>query len=227
VRARSLLVLAGVISIGALSVNRLRDLGSVGGDGDTSTPLPVDAEAVNTARRALHGLTVAGRVRGGYRRELFDDGGPGHGGGCTTRELVLLVERVVGAAVGCGVVDGAWVDWYSEGAPLIEDPSEVEVDHLVPLAHAWAAGAWAWPARRRTAFANDVSTPATLTAVSAVANQAKGAAAPEVWQPANRNARCRYAVDWITVKSTWDLTVTRRERETLASMLDRCGEAGR
>jgi hypothetical protein len=105
----------------------------------------------------------------------------------------------------------------------------VEVDHLVPLAHAWAAGAWAWPARRRTAFADDVSIPATLTAVSAVSNQAKGAAPPDVWQPPNRDTRCRYAVDWITVKSSWELTVTRPERDRLAAMLYRCpgGEVGR
>ena len=33
---------------------------------------------------------------------------------------------------------------------------------------------------------------------------------------------CQYAIDWITVKSTWELTVTRDEHSALTVMLNTC-----
>ena len=36
----------------------------------------------------------------------------------------------------------------------------------------------------------------------------------------NRAYRCQYATDWITIKDTWDLTVTRREHDSLVQMLN-------
>lgn len=40
--------------------------------------------------------------------------------------------------------------------------------------------------------------------------------------PPNEAAWCRYATAWVTVKVTWSLTPTTRERDALGQMLDRC-----
>lgn len=149
------------------------------------------------ARRSLAELGVADRYRRGYRRELFGDGWATHHG-CSVRQHVLADEMVEGSRRSCWIEAGRWRDWYSNGSPII-DADTVEVDHLVPLGHAWQSGAHAWSPRRRVAFANDLSSPWTLSAVSAAANGAKSASPPDAWQPAPA-ARCAYALDWIAVK---------------------------
>lgn len=198
----------------------------------TTVPAGLDndatpATATVDARAALATLTVAERHRDGYDRDLF---GPGWVtiAGCTTRQHVLMDEAVDGFinTTTCQVLDGAWVDWYSDGAPTITDPGGIDIDHLVPLRHAWQAGAWAWTPERRIAFANDLDDPATLTAVSASQNRAKADAPPDAWQPPNHGARCRYAADWIDVKTTWQLTVTTTEIDALERMLNTCAPAG-
>ena len=41
-------------------------------------------------------------------------------------------------------------------SPLRDDGYDIQIDHVYPLARAWHEGAWAWPRKRRVAFANDV-----------------------------------------------------------------------
>ena len=189
--------------------------------GAATPPGPSPTWDPATARTALSGLVVAERHRGGYHRDLFGDGWT-ITDGCTTRQHVLADEAVTGHRVGCDVVGGDWVDWYTPGAPHISDSAQLDIDHLVPLAHAWQAGAWAWDPQQRLAFANDLTNPATLTAVSATENRAKADAPPDAWQPPNRSARCAYAIDWIATKTAWALTVTRPELDALDRMLDTC-----
>jgi hypothetical protein len=179
--------------------------------------------SVDEARHALTTLVTAERHRGGYERDLFGDDWT-VSAGCTTRQHVLADEAVAGTVdpAGCDVVGGAWTDWYSADTPTYTDPSALDVDHLVPLAHAWQAGAWAWTPEQRLAFANDLTNPAALTAVSASQNRAKSDAPPDAWQPPNHAARCTYAKDWISVKTAWTLTVTIAEITALNQMLDRC-----
>ena len=179
-------------------------------------PVRLDAAAVASAWAALDGLVVADRVGVGDDRGLLGDGWSVDADGCTTRQVGLLVERVAGEAAGCVVVDGVWLNWCD--GRLLADVAVVAVDALVPSAHPWEAGARPWRAPRRVALADDVTTAATLTAVSAVQNQAEGAAPPDAWQPADAAARCRYAVESVTVKST-RLTVSATEREV--SLLER------
>lgn len=179
--------------------------------------------SVDEARHALTMLVTAERHRGGYERDLFGDDWTVTAG-CTTRQHVLADEAVAGTVepAGCGVIGGAWTDWYSTDTPTYTDPGALDIDHLVPLAHAWQAGAWAWTPEQRLAFANDLSHPPALTAVSASQNRAKSDAPPDAWQPPNHAARCTYAKDWITVKTAWSLTVTPAETNALNQMLDRC-----
>lgn len=142
--------------------------------------------------------------------------------GCDVRELVLIAEAVSISEVSqdCRPLDGVWHSWYDDRP--FDDPSRLDIDHMVPLAEAHDSGAATWPAERKSAFANDLDLAAALTAVSASTNRAKSADDPSDWRPPLRGAWCQYAHDWIAVKVKWSLTADQREVDALQEMLDTC-----
>ena len=75
---------------------------------------------------------------------------------------------------------------------------------------------------RKERYANYLDDPQHLDiAVTARANRSKGAKGLERW-PEDRTYWCRYSIDWVTIKSTWDLTITESEHAALAEMLNTC-----
>lgn len=171
------------------------------------------------AAAQLGQLTVAasGSMRG-YRRDRFP-----HwrevGANCDVRDKVLERDGTQIRRRGCNVVGGRWVSVYED--ETFTRTSDVDVDHVVPLANAWRSGANEWDDDRRSDFANDLTRP-QLRAVSASANRAKGDQDPSQWKPPNRAAWCDYARDWIAVKHYWRLTVTTAEKSALTRMLETC-----
>ncbi|MBG0825974.1 HNH endonuclease [Planomonospora sp. ID91781] len=183
-------------------------------------PIP-SAEPV--ARTLLRELRVAApRPMTGYSRERFPHWAA-QGSGCDTREMVLARDgQNVQRDAACRAVAGTWHSAY-DGRTL-SAASQVDVDHVVPLAEGWRSGADAWSDTERKAFANDLTRP-QLIAVSAAANRAKGDQPPNLWKPPLRGAWCVYARAWIDVKHHYTLTVTDPERRALAEMLDTCTPA--
>ena len=155
-----------------------------------------------------------------YRREEWPHWDDIDGNGCDGREDALLRASQQPAQVGdgCRVLSGSWVSPYDGVAT--SDPADIQIDHLVPLADAFASGGWRWEVGRRRLFANDQQ---ELIAASAASNQAKGSKAPDEWRPPDRGVWCAYAVAWVRIKVTYDLTATTRERDALGQMLDTCG----
>ena len=141
---------------------------------------------------------------------------------CNVRELVLIFEADSISAVDqdCRPLDGVWRSWYD--GDTVDDPSDLDIDHMVPLAEAHDSGAARWTAERKSAFANDLELPAALTAVSASSNRTKSADDPAEWKPPRRNAWCQYAHDWIAVKVKWSLSADSAEVTALQVMLDTC-----
>ena len=141
-----------------------------------------------------------------------------------TRQEALVAESVSPVEYAdsnqCRVASGEWIDPYS--GVLYADPSDLQIDHLVPLANAHASGGWAWSESRKRVYANDLSFAGHLVAVHGPANQAKGKSGPEDWQPPASSYWCQYAIDWITIKNSWGLTATEAEFAALAEMLDTC-----
>lgn len=160
----------------------------------------------------------------GYSRDLFPTWLDLDGNGCDARDDTLIAESLVPAQVNysddCDVVSGRWLSIY-DGLEVTE-PSDLDVDHLVPLAEAWRSGAHAWEAVRRTAFANDLAFPDHLIAVTASTNRSKSDSPPNEWRPPQQGTWCRYANAWVTVKVNWSLTITTPERDALGQMLDTC-----
>jgi hypothetical protein len=181
-----------------------------------SSDAPINAREVQVA---LESLTVAAsRSMTGYSRDRFSHWRK-TGTNCDVRYTVLERDGKNVTKNGCNVTDGEWYSVY-DGLTL-NDPLEVDIDHMVPLANAWRSGADKWTDQKRSDFANDLERP-QLIAVSRGSNRSKGDQDPSQWQPENFNYFCKYAQAWITVKTHWQLTVTKDEKNALTDMLGTC-----
>ncbi len=149
-------------------------------------------------------------------------------GDCVNARHEVLIEESLESVTfkddrRCQVLAGRWYGEFT-GA-TVTDASELDVDHLVPLANAHRSGGWGWSADRKRSYANALDDPGHLIAVTRSANSAKGDRGPEDWRPPNRDFWCEYALAWTRVKSGWGLTATPAEADSLVEMLGRCEPA--
>ena len=61
-----------------------------------------------------------------------------------------------------------------------------------------------------------------LVAVTARTNRSKADQDPAQWLPPHPAARCTYLADWITVKTTWKLTINPAEHTALHDLAADC-----
>lgn len=220
----ALVAVAAVVASAGCVVDGGNDPSSAFGTPSTgSSAAPTPTSALATIALARLQVTEPNRGLAPYRRAAFATGWDyDPRTGCNTRERVLLDESRTAAAVGprCKILSGDWRSLYDGAA--VTDPRRLQIDHVVPLADAWRSGAAGWPPARRHVFANDLTHGTTLIAVTGASNESKGDSTPDQWRPPDRRAWCRYATDWISVKTTWRLTVTRPERDALADLLHTC-----
>ncbi|MDT0270462.1 HNH endonuclease family protein [Streptomyces sp. DSM 44915] len=179
-------------------------------------PTPI---AESTARTYLYELTVATEDRTGYDRDLFPHWS-NQGNNCNTREVILQRDGDnVETDNSCAAVSGSWYSPY-DGATW-SSASDLDIDHLVPLAEAWDSGADSWTTAEREAFANDRTRPQLLAVTNSV-NRAKGDKDPAEWLPPRGAYHCVYARAWIQVKHSYDLSVDSAERDALREALNTC-----
>ncbi|WP_026912903.1 HNH endonuclease family protein [Patulibacter minatonensis] len=187
------------------------------------TLTPAVASAASTTLKAgVSALPGATESRTGYERSKFKLWIDADSDGCDTRREVLIDEAVKAPTVGsgCSLTNGSWTSPYD--GERWTDIADLDIDHVVPLAEAWDSGASKWTATRRESYANDLSDPRTLIAVTDSLNQAKGDKDPAEWEPPLTSYRCTYAAEWVSVKLRWGLTVDTAERSALASRAAGC-----
>ncbi|MBM2615940.1 HNH endonuclease [Actinoplanes sp. LDG1-06] len=179
---------------------------------------PPNIPSATTAQSQLNALTVATQgSASGYSRDLFP-----HwitiSGTCNTRETVLKRDgsNVVTSSA-CAATSGSWYSPY-DGVTWSAS-SDVDIDHVVPLAEAWRSGASSWTTSKRQSFANDLTRP-QLIAVTDNVNSSKGDQDPSTWVPSRTAYRCTYARMWIGVKYYWNLTLQSAEKTALQNLLD-------
>lgn len=168
-------------------------------------------------RRSVIGLFERLRVESEHRRGYDRDAvfsGWLYSSGESTRQRVLTEERRA---------DDSWLSAYD--AVVVTSGSELDIDHLVPLAEAWESGGHAWSSDTWVLYSNDLGDPRSLIAVSASTNRSKGARDPAEWWPPSSSYRCQYAADWIAVKARWDLAVDTAEQASLDAQLSQCSGA--
>ena len=120
----------------------------------------------------------------------------------------------------CQVASGEWAGPYT--GTLVTEASDLDIDHMVPLANAHRSGGWQWPEDRKERYANYLDYPGHLVAATQRANRTKSDKGPEAWRPDDRAYWCQYALDWIEIKREWELTATPDEADALREMVESC-----
>lgn len=165
------------------------------------------------------GLGIAGSLvpRGPlYDRALFG-GWTDEDGDCRDTRAELLAELstvpVRWSADGCRVERGRWIDPYTGRTHL--DAETLDVDHVVPLAYAWARGADGWDSAAREHFGLD---PANLLPVEDRLNRSKGSRGPLSWLPPDEGFQCQYVLRFRRLSLLHGLEVSEEEGGRLEAL---------
>jgi hypothetical protein len=182
---------------------------------------PAQAATISEPLRTMvANLPVATEVRTGYDRSLFPHWIDADGDGCNTRNEVLIAEAVTKPTVGsgCSLSGGRWYSYYDAAYWTLT--SDLDIDHMVPLAEAWDSGARNWTTSRRQSYANDLGDSRALAAVTDNVNQSKGDQDPTTW--VSSHELCRYIGEWTAVKTRWRLSVDSAEKSALTNYAASC-----
>jgi len=192
--------------------------------------IPINSFASNTisfknAKDALYNLKVADEIRTGYKRTLFKHWiTVSRAGqlGCDSRKSVIIDEALIKPTVGkdCALTGGKWLSIYDNVE--VTDAGKLDVDHMVPLAEAWDSGASSWTDLKRQQYANDMTDPRHLIAVTGASNRSKSDQDPADWMPTNKAYACEYITNWISIKVRWSLTIDSKEKTAIESILKNC-----
>lgn len=169
-------------------------------------------------------IPTAAESNSGYDRTLFRHWVDANGDCQNARAEVLISEAEPDTPITyttssrCTVATGRWFSYYDRMSWT--SASDVDIDHMVPLAEAWGSGARSWTAARREAFANDLGDYRTLVGVTDNVNQSKGDQDPSTWLPTYD--RCRYIAEWVAVKIRWNLSADSAEKSVLNSYASSC-----
>ncbi len=133
--------------------------------------------------------------------------------GCTTRDNLLYTENKgnikykldKNGNVLCKPISGEWTTSFDNHAKVYTNPTEIEVDHTVPLKHVWDNGGWNWKSWQLKAYAND-STPGHLNLMEKTLNSSKKENSIDTWLPSELNTiNCQYSADYAAVKHRWNI----------------------
>jgi hypothetical protein len=113
----------------------------------------------------------------------------------------------------CKVSKAVWHEVYT--GTDYRTAASVQIDHVVPLKHAYLTGAYAWRPSKRCTYANFLADDFHLLAVSGHENMSKGDHAPDLYLPPSKKFLCQYLADWMKVKVIWQLVTTPTEVEAI------------
>lgn len=211
--------------------------GSNGSNGGSSTggsnAKPISPSDTKAALAGLNTLTIANADKVSYNRDEWKQWSSQPGHACwDTREAALYRDAKPGTVVildankkettdvnkACSIKSGDWIDPYSNKE--ITNPSGLDIDHVIPLSYVAQHGGQVWDKKKKEKYANDLSDPHHLLAVSASENRSKGDKGPSAYQP--KVGQCSYAVYWVNVAKTWNISITSADKSALEKMLGTC-----
>lgn len=188
-------------------------------------PAPAQAATFSgSLAQAVAVVPTAVEANTGYDRTLFKHWVDADGDCQNARAEVLVSEAesdtplTYTTSSRCTVSTGRWFSYYDRVSWTLS--SDVDIDHMVPLAEAWGSGASGWTAARREAYANDLGDYRTLVGVTDNVNQSKSDQDPSTWLPTYD--KCRYVAEWVAVKIRWGLTADSAEKSVLNSYASSC-----
>lgn len=115
----------------------------------------------------------------------------------------------------CYVRDGKWLDPYSN--QYYQQASDLDIDHVVPLAYAHQAGGYRWSDDAKERFAND---PDNLLIVDDGINQSKGSKGPADFVP--EYSQCEYARIWLLVSEKYELLINEPDLMVIDNIMESC-----
>lgn len=128
------------------------------------------------------------------------------GDGLNTRHEVLAEESLIKHVISNNkVISGKWFDKYT--GKYFTNPSDLDIDHLVPLKNAYISGASNWSKKKKKRYYNYLKYDNHLIAVSKSANRNKSDKSPVDWLPPNKDYQCEYVREWFKIKTAWGLTI--------------------
>lgn len=187
-------------------------------------PAPAQAATTfsGTIAQGIARIPTVSESNAGYDRTLFPHWVDANGDCQNTRAEVLISEAdatvTYTSSSRCTVATGRWFSYYDRVSWT--NASDVDIDHMVPLAEAWGSGARSWTTARRQAYANDLGDHRTLVGVTDNVNQSKGDQDPSTWLPTYD--KCRYVAEWVAVKIRWGLSADSAEKSVLNSYAASC-----
>ena len=126
--------------------------------------------------------------------------------GLNTRHEVLAEESLIKPVISNNkVISGKWFDKYT--GKYFTNPSDLDIDHLVPLKNAYVSGARNWSKKKKNRYYNYLKYDNHLIAVSKSANRNKSDKSPVNWLPPNKEYQCEYVREWFKIKTAWGLTI--------------------
>ena len=156
-----------------------------------------------------------------YRRNQYINSWADEDGDCQNLRHEMLI-RESAAEVSftdsnqCLVNTGQWFDPYM--GKLITKASDLDVDHVIPLAYAHASGGASWSSTKKQNFAID---EANLLLVDDGENQSKGAKGPSEYLP-RIEFQCDYVQIWQLVAAKYDLDLPVKDRRVLSRISVGC-----
>ena len=155
-----------------------------------------------------------------YERSAFGHGWDDEDGDCQdsrAEALIATSSTTVRFATdkSCRVVTGRWISLFTGN--VIQNSSEIDIDHVVPLAWAWERGANNWSDARRERFANDER---NLWPVEASLNRSKGARGPNEWLPPS--GACSYVARFHRLTKIYKLKARPKETNWISAFIDEC-----
>ena len=140
-------------------------------------------------------------------------------GNCDAREEALKRVGFSTDPRTCRAKKGyKYTDPYTD--KVIDDPSKLDIDHVIPLGRANATGAKSWSAEKKQQYANDVDT--VLLPVDASANRQKSDKGPGEWMPANQKFHCEYSKKYVDIASKYGLWISQSDKAALEKGLQSC-----
>ncbi|WP_295624094.1 DUF1524 domain-containing protein [uncultured Nitrosomonas sp.] len=140
----------------------------------------------------------------------------------TRQELLIATSKIqvqFKDSKHCTVIYGKWYGVYT--GKTFTKASDVDIDHIVLLAHAHRHGAVNWTKEQRKTFANDFE---NLVAVSDSVNRSKSDKAPHEWLPPLQSYWCEYGKRWKRIKDKYQLWYSQQENLTLNKLARACLE---
>ncbi len=156
-----------------------------------------------------------------YDRDLYEHWIDTDGDCQNTRHELLIAQSLEPVtftnASKCTVKTGSW--YGAMTSKTFSLASDVDIDHVVPLAYAHVRGAWSWPSAKKMAFANDED---NLRITEDNINQSKGAQGLTEFLPSNRAYRCNYIRDFDGIMKKYGLSYFKSEEREVDKMLAKC-----